>query len=179
MSVFASRYARAFADVVISAKLDTASVDQQLKDFVATWKGSAELQEVLENPAIPADRKISVLDVLSRRMGLAQQVRNFLAVMTSHGRIASLEEVLTAYGKEIDSRLGIAEVQVTTARPLDNAERGELEAQISRLTGTRIRASFTQDSSILGGAIVRLGSTVYDGSIRGRMDKLKEALIAG
>lgn len=179
MSVFASRYARAFADVVISVRLDTAAVDQQLKDFVATWQGSTELREVLENPAIPTDRKIAVLDVLSKRMGLAQQVRNFLAVLTNHGRIASLEEVLAEYRKEIDVRLGIAEVHVTTARPLDNTERGELESQIARLAGSRIRANFTQDSSILGGAIVRLGSTVYDGSVRGRIDKLKEALIAG
>lgn len=178
MSVFASRYARAFADVVISAHLDTAAVEQQITDFAATWHESKELREVFENPAIPSDRKVAVLDKMNEKLGLAQQVRNFFAVLTNHGRIGALDEVLAEYRKEINTRLGISEVQITTARPLDDAERGELEAQVSRLTGTKIHASFTQDSSILGGAIVRFGSTVYDGSVRGRLDKLKEALVA-
>jgi F-type H+-transporting ATPase subunit delta len=178
MSVFASRYARAFADVVFSFQLDTAAVDQQLKDFSATWHGSAELRMVMENPSIQADQKIAILDKLSERMGLVQQVRNLFAVLINNGRIASVDEVLAEYREEIDSRLGISEVHVTTARPLDEIERRELEARISRLTGTRIHARFVQDNSILGGAIVRLGSTVYDGSVRGRLDKLKEALIA-
>lgn len=179
MSVFASRYARAFADVVISAHMDTASVDQQLKDFSDTWHGSTELRTVFENPAIAAERKVLVLDKMNQKMGLAQQVRNFFAVLIDHDRISALDEVLAEYRKEINVRLGVSEVQVTTARTLDEKERGELEAQIGKLTGTRVHASFTQDSSILGGAIIRLGSTVYDGSVRGRLDKLKEALIAG
>lgn len=179
MAVFASRYARAFADVILSVKLDPATVDQQLKDFEATWHGSSELREVFENPTIAADRKVAILDKLNQKMGLAQQVRNFLAVLINHGRISSLDEIVEEYRKEMNTRLGISEVQVTTARPLDEKERKDLETQIAQLTGTRIHASFTQDSSILGGAIVRLGSTVYDGSVRGRLDKLKEALIAG
>lgn len=179
MSVFASRYARALADVVLQAHLDITSVDQQLKDFQATWHGSKELREVFENPAIAAERKVAVLDKMNQKMGLAQQVRNFVAVLINHDRIAAFDEVLDEYRKEINTRLGISEVQVTTARALDEQERKELEGQIAQLTGTRIHASFTQDSSILGGAIVRLGSTVYDGSVRGRLDKLKEALIAG
>lgn len=179
MSVFASRYARAFADVVLSAQLDPASVEQQISDFAATWRNSKELQEVLENPAFASERKVAILDKLNERIGLAQQVRNFFAVLINHGRISAVDEVLAEYRKEINTRLGISEVHVTTARPLDDVERGGLESQISRLTGTRVHASFTQDSSILGGAIVRFGSTVYDGSVRGRLDKLKEALIAG
>jgi F-type H+-transporting ATPase subunit delta len=179
MSAFASRYARAFADVVISFELDTKAVDQQLKDFAATWHGSVELRRVMENPSVPVDSKIAILDKLSEKMGLTQQVRNFFVVLTDHGRISALDEVLAEYRKEIDARLGISEAHVTTARPLDDDERRELEIQISRLTGTRVHASFVQDNSILGGVIVRLGSTVYDGSVRGRLDKLKEALIAG
>jgi F-type H+-transporting ATPase subunit delta len=179
MSAFASRYARAFADVVVSIELDTKAVDQQLKDFAATWHGSVELRRVMENPSVPVDRKIAILDKLSERMGLTQQVRNFFAVLTDRGRISALDEVLAEYRKEIDARLGISEAHVTTARPLDDDERRELEIQISRLTGTRVHARFVQDNSILGGVIVRLGSTVYDGSVRGRLEKLKEALIAG
>jgi F-type H+-transporting ATPase subunit delta len=178
MSIYASRYARAFADVVESAKLDPASVDQQLEDFSGTWNGSAELREVLNNPAVSSEDKVAVLDKINGRMGCVPIVRNFLAVLINHGRLEAFDEVLTQYRREMHQRLGISEAHVTTARKLDDAERHELEEQVAKLAGARISARFEEDSSILGGAVVRIGSTVYDGSVRGNLSKLKAQLIA-
>lgn len=179
MSVYGSRYARALADVVLSQKLKPSDVDQQLRDFSGTWHGSAQLREMLVNPAIPIEEKVGMLDKLNTRIGLSQPVRNFLAVLINHDRLSALDEVLEAYHKEMNSRLGIAEAHVTTARKLDDAERRELQDQMAHISGSQVEASFKEDSSILGGAIVRIGSTVYDGSVRGRLNKLKEQLIAG
>lgn len=179
MSIYASRCARAFADVVQAAKLDPADVDRQLGDFAATWNGSSELRELLNNPSVSSEYKVSILDKINARMGCVPLVRNFLAVLINHSRLEGFDEVLDEFRREMHLRLGISEAYVTTARKLDDTERRELEEQVAKLAGTRVFAKFEEDSSILGGAVVRIGSTVYDGSVRGTLSKLREQLIAG
>ena len=179
MSIFASRYARAFAEVVYSAKLDPADVDRQLNDFLFAWKESAELREVFENPAFPSEQKVAILDKLNGRIGMSKLVRNFLAVLIDHDRLPALDDVIAEYRKEIDRRQGIAEVEVVSARPLDEAARQQLESQIGQLAGAQVRIAYSEDGALLGGVIVTLGSTVYDGSVRGRLERLKEELVAG
>jgi F-type H+-transporting ATPase subunit delta len=179
MAVYVSRYARALADVVQERKLDPASVEQQLHDFAATWAASDQLREFFLNPSVESVKRIALLDRMREKLGLATEVRNFFAVLISNERLDALNEILIDYHRVMNSRLGIADVDVTTARKLEDSERQELEQQIEKLAGGRIEAEFKEDSSILGGAIVRVGSMVYDGSLRGRLSKLKEQLIAG
>lgn len=179
MAAFVSHYARAFADVVASAKLDTAAIDGQLTDFLATWDGSAELRELFENPAVPAIQKVSILDKLNEKLGLQKELRNLIAVLINNDRIAHVKEVAAAYRAELQERLGIRQAEIVTARELDEQERGVLVAGVGRLAGSQIEASFKLDKTILGGTVVRIGSTVYDGSVRGRLERLREALIAG
>jgi len=179
MAAFVSRYASAFADVVTAAKLDTAAIDAQLNDFLATWEGSPELREFFENPAIPAVQKVVVLDKLNAKLKLMKELRNLIAVMISNDRIGHVSEVAQAYRKLLQEQLGIRPAEIVTARELDPKEREALVAEIAKLAGSKIEASFTLDSSILGGTVVRIGSTVYDGSVRGRLERLKEALMAG
>ena len=178
-AAFASRYARAFADVVTSAKLSTAKVDKELSDFSATLGDSRELREVFESPAFPLEKKIAILDKICQKLDAEPVLRNFLAVLISHDRIGAFEEVLAAYRAEIDRRTGVSEVQVISARKLEAAERKSLQEQIAQLAGNKVNANYEVDDALLGGAIVRIGSTVYDGSIRGQLDRLKEQLIAG
>jgi F-type H+-transporting ATPase subunit delta len=179
MSVFASRYSRAFADVVFAARLDPVKIDQSLADFAATLNGSTDLREVLENPAFPLEKKVAILDSICEKLKAGHQVRNLLAVLVSHDRIASFAEILAAYRHEIDQRLGISEVRITSARELGAAERKGLQDRITLLAGGKVRAEYEVDGSLLGGAIVRIGSTVYDGSVRGQIDRLKQQLVAG
>jgi len=111
-------------------------------------------------------------------MGLQKEVRNLLAVLINNGRIGLLKEVVLAYRIEMQERLGIRQAEIVTARALEDAEKNTLIAGVGQLAGTRIEATFKLDASILGGAVVRLGSTVYDGSVRGRLERLKAALIS-
>jgi F-type H+-transporting ATPase subunit delta len=178
MSAFAARYARAFADVVLDTKLDTAGVEQQLKDFSATFAGSKDLREVLLNPSIPTGRRVSILDAVNSRIGCGPKVRNFLAVLISHERLAALGEIIEEYRLEMNRRLSISDAEVVTARPLQDQERARLEREVAELAGTRVNATFRQDKSLIGGAMVRIGSTIYDGSVRGRLERLKERLVA-
>jgi F-type H+-transporting ATPase subunit delta len=178
MSSFAARYARAFADVVLGAKLDPAEVEQQLNDFAVTFAGSKDLQEVLLNPSLPVAKRVSILDAVNRLVGCGPKVRNFLAVLITHERLHALNEILEEYRAEMNRRLSISDAEVVTARPLEAEEQAKLEREVAELAGTRVNATFRQDKSLIGGAIVRIGSTIYDGSVRGRLERLKERLVA-
>ncbi|HTX41529.1 MAG TPA: ATP synthase F1 subunit delta [Acidobacteriaceae bacterium] len=179
MPAFVSRYATAFLDVVTAAKLDTAAIDRQLADFLATWDGSTELRTFFVNPAVPAAQKVAFLDTLNRKLGLRKELRNLLAVLIDNGRIGQVAEVASAYRRMLQEQLGIKPAEIVTARELSAEERETLAAQVATLAGGRIDASFKLDKSILGGTVVRIGSTVYDGSVRGRLERLKEQLAAG
>src|SRR6185503_5817104 len=178
-AAFAARYARAFADVVASAKLDAAAIDSQFNDFLATWDGSKELRELFINPAVPAAQKVGILDKLNGKMGLQRELRNLIAVLINNDRIGEVHEVAVAWRAEMQERLGIRQAEIVTARELSTKERDERVAGVGKLAGSRIEATFKLDNSIIGGTVVRIGSTVYDGSVRGRLERLKEALISG
>ena len=178
-AAFASRYARAFADVVASARLDATALDRQFYDFLATWDGSKELREFFINPAVSATQKVAILDKLNTKMGLQKELRNLLAVLINNDRIGEVHQVATAWRAEMQERLGIRQAEIVTARELNEQERAELIAGVGKLAGSRIEPTFKLDESIIGGTVVRIGSTVYDGSVRGRLERLKEALIAG
>ena len=179
MAAFVARYASAFLEVVTAARLNTTAIDRQFRDFLATWDGSPELREFFVNPGIPAVQKVRFLDTLNRKLGLQKELRNLLAVLISNDRIGAVSEVAAVYRRLLQQQLGIRQAEIVTARELGSAEREALLAEIGKLAGARVEASFKLDAAILGGTVVRIGSTVYDGSVRGRLDRLKEALKAG
>jgi F-type H+-transporting ATPase subunit delta len=179
MAAFVARYAQAFLDVITAAKLDAAAIDAQLADFLATWNGSGELRQFFVNPAVPASQKVGFLDTLNKKLGLSKELRNLLAVLIDNDRIGHVNEVAAAYRKLLQEQLGIRQVEIVTARELSAKEREALVGDVGKLAGARIEASFKLDAAILGGTVVRIGSTVYDGSVRGRLDRLREELTAG
>ena len=177
MSVLSLRYAHAFASVATASHLDTSAAQQQLNDFSGTLANSRELREVLMNPSIASDQKLKVLDAIAGRIGMFPQVRNFLAVIMDHQRLGELNEILAEYHGVVDEQSNLAEAEITSAHPLNDQDRAELEAQVARLVGGRVRATYSQDATLLGGAVVRIGSTVYDGSIRAQLQQLKQKLV--
>jgi F-type H+-transporting ATPase subunit delta len=111
-------------------------------------------------------------------VGCGVQVRNFLAVLIRHERLSALSEILQEYRSEMNRRLSISDAEVVTARPLKDPERTELEQRVTELAGMRVNATFREDKSLIGGAIVQIGSTIYDGSVRGQLERLKERLVS-
>lgn len=178
MAIVDLRYARALEQVVDEQKLDPAAVQQQLADFAALLASSSELYEVLDNPAIPEAQKVKVLDAIAARTGMHKVVRNVLAVITHHQRLGNLDEIVAAYASLADQETGVAEAEIVSARPLDEASRTLLESQVAKIAGgQKIRATYSEDASLLGGAVVRVGSTVYDGSVRTQLEKLKQRMV--
>jgi F-type H+-transporting ATPase subunit delta len=172
----ASTYARAFADVVLSARLDANRAIGGLRRIAGLLAESAELRRVWENPAVPAEQKHNLLDAIVHQDGIERHVRNLVAVLIDHRRMQFLERITQQLEKELDARLGFAEAHVTSARELGDAEKRALEGQIEKVTGKKVRARFGLDASLLGGAVVRVGSTIYDGSVKGQLEKIKEAI---
>jgi F-type H+-transporting ATPase subunit delta len=177
MASSAPRYARAFAEVAEAAKLDAGAAQQQMRDFAQTLADSSELREILENPSIEMPAKLKVLDAMAGRMAMFPQVRNFIAVILEHHRLTELEEILIEYKQLVDEHAGATEARITTAHPLNAEGRAQLEAQIAKLTGERVSARYAQDATLLGGAVVVIGSTVYDGSLRAQLQQLKQKLV--
>jgi F-type H+-transporting ATPase subunit delta len=172
----ASTYARAFADVVFDAHLDAHRVIGGLQRIHGLLAESVDLRRVWENPAVPAEQKRKLLDAIVEREGIEKHVRNLVAVLIDHRRIAFLDRITEQLEKELDARMGFAEAQVTSARELGDNEKRALEGQIEKVTGKKVRAHFSLDASLLGGAVVRVGSTIYDGSVKGQLEKIKEAI---
>ena len=109
-------------------------------------------------------------------LGLAPIVRNFLFVLVDHRRMGSLAEIVHCFELVVDERLGFARAEVAAARELSEAQRAALNAELERLTGKRIRMRVSTDASLIGGVVARIGSTVYDGSVRGQLESLERRL---
>lgn len=176
MATVVNTYARAFADVVMANRLDAATTLAEAQQLAALVRDNKDLREVWDNPSIPAEQKRAVLDGIVPRAGISRPVRNFAAVLIDKGRVRLISEMVVQFGQELNQRLGFADAEVTTARELTVGERAELEADLSRATGKRIRAHYEQDRSILGGAVARVGSTVYDGSVKGQLERMRQLL---
>ncbi len=176
MSVFSLRYARAFEQVAAAQHLDRDEVRQQLADFSATFASSRELREFLGNPSLEPADKLKVLDAVAGRVGMSRAVRNFVAVLMDHERLGSLDEIVAEYKTLADEAHGVAEVEIVSAKPLADDERNLLQWKAGELAGSNVRVTWSEDASLLGGAVIRLGSQVFDGSVRGQLQQMKEHL---
>jgi F-type H+-transporting ATPase subunit delta len=176
MASVTSIYSRAFADVVFEKRLDGGKILEQLRALSALLHAHPDLRRVWENPAIAAEQKRGVLDAIAAREATSQPVRNFVAVLIDHRRMHFIDAIVRQLQQELDARMGFAEAQVTSFRDLSEAEKRVLEAQVGKLTGKKVRARYSRDAAILGGAIVRVGSTVYDGSVLGQLEKIREQI---
>ncbi|MGO4886037.1 MAG: ATP synthase F1 subunit delta [Bryobacteraceae bacterium] len=180
-SALASRYANALVDVAMGHKspMDPHQLLRELRGFEDVQAGSAELRTALASPSVPLPRKRAVVGALAARLGLSRVARNFLLVLSDHRRIAMLAEILEAFDLLSDERLGFVRAEVSSARELDQPLRDALAHELEHLTGKKVRMRFAVDRGLLGGLVARIGSTAYDGSVRGQLQALGKRLAAG
>ena len=176
-----SRYANALVEVVLSASsgLKPAQAVEQLRWFNSSIQSSPSLKLVLASPAISATKKRAVIRSIAEAVGAAQVIRNFVLVLSDHGRAAGLPEILEAFEAALDTRLGLVRAQVRSATELTGQQQSDLLAQLSQLAGAEIRMKIEVDPGLIGGVAVKSGSKVYDGSVRGQLAGLRERLSAG
>src|SRR6202049_287880 len=176
MASVTNTYARAFADAVFSGHHDPDKTLQEAQAVADLVAGSKELRAVWETPSITAKQKRAVLDAIVARQGISRPVRNFVAVLIDHRRINFLGPIVKQFELELNQRLGFTEADITSARELNQSDRSTLETRMEKLTGKKVRARYALDESVLGGAVVKIGSTIYDGSVRGQLERIRQAL---
>jgi F-type H+-transporting ATPase subunit delta len=180
LSAVSTRYAHALTDVVTSgaSTLRAEEALAQLRAFEAALHSSSALQIALATPAVPVARKRAVVGRIGYVLELGQIIRNFLYVLVDHGRIGLLTQIIHSFELAVDERLGFARAEISSAGKLTEDQQTELRIRLEQTSGKRLRARYTVDAALLGGVVARIGSTVYNGSVRGRLDTLGERMRA-
>lgn len=180
LSAVATRYAHALADVVTASASTLRPQDAvaELRSFESVLESSIELHNALTTPAVAGSRKKAVVGRIADQLKLSRVTRNFLFVLVDKRRITSLSEIIRTFELVVDERMGFARADITTASELAEPERTRLVTQLERISGKRIRAHYAVDEAIIGGVTARIGSTVYDGSVRGELENLNRRLSA-
>jgi F-type H+-transporting ATPase subunit delta len=178
-SATATRYARALADVVMAPGSGTSAEKAlaELRDFNAAIRSSVELRHALQSPAVAAGRKRAVVSKLAEPMGIGGKIRNFLFVVIDHRRTNLLPAIAEALEAAIDERMGRVRADVRTARDLSEDQRRAIAAALAGVAGMEVRCEFGTDENLLGGVTASVGSTVYDGSVRGRLESLRRRMV--
>ena len=175
----AARFARALFDVVLAERGDLVRVARELADFATLVSGNEPLHRALTSPAIPASRKRAVLEQLLRAAGgLSPQLGKLLLMMADRDRLVLLPELVRAYEHRLMDHQQVIRAEVVTPVPLPADRASALEAGLARATGRRVQLETRVDPAIIGGAVARIGSTVYDGSITRQLEKMRESLVS-
>jgi F-type H+-transporting ATPase subunit delta len=172
----ARRYATALADVV-TASGEAQEVQKELAAWSEMMQSNEQLLEVFRNPTVPYEQKRKVLSTLITRTRVRPTTANFLQVLLQNQRLAELSEVNKRFAQILDERSGMVSAQVTTARPVPQSSQEALRAKLTAMTGKNVRLSFTTDEELIGGIVTRIGSTIYDGSVRNQLQQVKERLV--
>jgi len=177
-SAVANRYARALVDLVLApgSTLKPEEAVAQLRAVEQTITQSHELHNALLTPAIQNSRKRAVMAKLIAGLNGSNLIRNFVYVLIDRRRIGMIAEIREAFDVLIDERLGFVRAEVSSASALDERRSESLQAELSHLTGKRMRLRFAVDPSLLGGVVARIGSTVYDGSVHGQLVQMRRQL---
>jgi F-type H+-transporting ATPase subunit delta len=171
------QYANALADIAL-AQGAAEPAAKQLNDFGSAYAQSAELRTFLASPAVTVEAKHAVIEKINGRMGASKIIRNFLFVITDHRRTQLIPEILAMFQQVIRQRQGVAEAQISSAVELSAAQKKELAATLTKVTGKKIETKYSLDPALLGGAVVRIGDTIYDGSLRSRLNEMRSRLAA-
>jgi F-type H+-transporting ATPase subunit delta len=171
------QYANALADIAL-AEGAAEPAAKQLHDFGAAYAESAQLRTFLASPAVSVEAKHAVVEKIVARLGASKIIRNFLFVLADHRRTHLIPEVIAAFHQVIRQRQGIAEAEISSAVEMSAAQKKVMAATLAQLTGKKIEAKFALDPGLLGGAVVRIGDTIYDGSLRSRLNEMRARLAA-
>jgi len=174
----ANRYAKALVDVALQ-KREEAQVREELSGFLQLLASNEELRNVFASPAIPHAQKRAILEALISRLKLNKTTANFLEVLLKNNRLHQLEAMVEAFARELDNRLGIVSAEITTARPVSDNQKNLLIDRLRRVTGKEVRLKFKTEPELIGGVVTRIGSTIYDGSIRTQLQTIRKQMSEG
>lgn len=177
MSAIGRRYGRAILDLAAEQN-QVDPVSKNLADLAQAWEESEDLREVFENPSVSAQDRKKIVDALASRMGLSPIVKSTLKLLSDRRRTRYLPEIIDAYERLAEDRAGRVRAEVITATAMPDTYFAQLQKTLEGVTGKKVTLIKREDPSIIGGVVARVGDKVFDGSIRTRLDELKDELLA-
>jgi F-type H+-transporting ATPase subunit delta len=174
-SQVARRYAQALAATLDDSALEVAA--SPLRTLAELASSHAELRAILANPAIPAPRRTELVLALARQLDAPPKLLRVLERMGRNDRLGMLAELSEIFEEIKDERTGRLRAEVTAARPLGGIQREKIEGALARMTGRQVEITERIDSGLIGGVVTRVGSTIYDGSLKNRLAGLRERIL--
>lgn len=174
----ARRYSVALADVVFRSG-EVEIVRSEIAALADMFASNADLRNVFGNPTIAHIGKERLLEDLISKTRPSRTTANFVRVLLKNGRLGDIGEINNRFEEVLDERRGLVSAEVTSARELPESERSEFERNLEKLTGKQVTINYSIDKEIIGGVVTRIGSTVYDGSVKTKLENLREQLING
>ncbi len=174
----AARYARALLDVALKES-DPQKIERDLTSFVNAMHTSPELTRALTSPRIPAATRRDVLNGIAKSIGMEAPAAKLLGLLADRGRLDIYNELLAVYRERLNAHSNVVKGTVTSAAPLAPEKLKALEASLSSATGKKVQLDATVDPALIGGVVAQIGSTVYDGSIRTQLQRMKQQLVEG
>jgi F-type H+-transporting ATPase subunit delta len=180
LSAVSTRYARALVDVVTEpgSNIEPQIAMDQLRQVAALVSASDDLRGALLSPAVSPSRKRAVIAKLTAPLGIHVKIRNFLYVVIDHRRVHEIPSIVEAFEVLLDEHLGFVRADVSSARPLSDEQKSALEVQLTRMAGKKAKLKFQTDPALVAGVVARVGSKVYDGSVKGQLERLRASLIS-
>ena len=171
----AARYARALFDVAL-AENTPEQAEQELNAFHDLVQSHADLQRVLQTPAVPAARKRALVEQLLDRLRPSGPVRKLLLLLAERDRLEVLPDLVAVYHERVMEHQRIVSAEVTTAVPLPPDRTADLQRRLGAMIGRTVTMTTKVDPALIGGAVTRIGSTVYDGSVATQLAALRQRL---
>lgn len=172
----ATRYAKALLDVA-ARESDPAQIEQDLAVIARAIASQAELARVLTSPRTPPVARANIVRALSEKANVQPPVAKLLVLLADRGRLELLPELLDAYRERLLAHNNIVRATVTSAAPLDAGQLRAIEARLGALTGKNVQLEAAVDPALIGGLVARIGSTVYDGSVKTQLAKMRQQLV--
>ena len=173
----ANRYAKALFDVALAEKADLAKVDQDLQDATVMLQGSPDLALNLSRGSITDAQRQQLMERVSQAMGLSAPVAKMLVLLGKARRLELVPELAAAYRERLLAHQNIVRAEVTSAAPLSVEKTSALADSLSQVTGKKVELQVGVDPELLGGVVARIGSTVYDGSVKTQLQRLRQELV--
>ena len=176
IETIARRYGSALADVVLKSG-ETEIVKNELAQWATMIESNASLFDVISNPSIAHLQKEKMVESLIERTRPSRTTSNFIRVLLRNGRLADVATINDRFNAELEIRSGVVSAEIISARELPAEQRSDLKTHLEKLTGKTVNLNFQIDENLIGGVVTRIGSTVYDGSVRTKLNNLKEQLV--
>lgn len=175
-TIISRRYARALLNLSARAN-EVEAVAEGLNDVADAVTTSPALADLLINPKVKQADKMQIVNTVLARIGPPAIVSTFVRYLTGKRRIALLDDIRRVYHELADIRTGRATALVTVAVPLDDGQQDQLRRRIEAMSGKQITLDIQVDPAILGGTVTRIGSTVWDGSLRSKLHQIRDSII--